>query len=358
MDPCIFCNDEHGSRQILYACQEYSPSWRLVCNDWDTGIRHDCEDCGSYILTSRDYDKLKDQEGRLDQATRTRLRCLICEHSLARLPVIWLRLQPDKHYGRLQVRDPFPEEIKRYAAVHIDELLRRWPSRVSDRLARTLTNLSRIAEFGLPVDVNCLNLTFSTMRQDHMYVLDSLEGLGYIDRRGSNLDTLRATITPLGWDYVEKLQHQPGSPFNPAFVAMWFGDDQTKDEMDHLYLQAIRPAIEAAGYKETRVDITPHNDYIMNKIIGDIRAAPFVVADMTGHRNGVYFEAGFARGLGSPVIHTCKNSDFEHAHFDIEQLPHLLWDSPEDLKEKLKHWIRGSIGTGPYMERDETGDQA
>ncbi len=32
----------------------------------------------------------------------------------------------------------------------------------------------------------------------------------------------------------------------------------------------------------------------------------FMIADFTGHRGGVYFEAGFAHGLGIPVIWTCR----------------------------------------------------
>ena len=38
---------------------------------------------------------------------------------------------------------------------------------------------------------------------------------------------------------------------------------------------------------------------------GRPRHGGLVVADFTGHRGGVYFEAGFARGLGIPVVWTC-----------------------------------------------------
>jgi len=57
--------------------------------------------------------------------------------------------------------------------------------------------------------------------------------------------------------------------------------------------------------------------------------------------DGVYFEAGFARGLNIPVIHTCKEPEFERAHFDTQQLPHLLWSNPAGLRDKLYYWIRG-----------------
>ena len=90
----------------------------------------------------------------------------------------------------------------------------------------------------------------------------------------------------------------------------------------------------------------------MDKVPGDIKVAPFVVADYTGHRSGVYYEAGLARGLGIPVINTCKESNFGQAHFDTQQLDHLLWETPGDLTEKLFHRIRGIVGVGPHASQE------
>jgi hypothetical protein len=41
-----------------------------------------------------------------------------------------------------------------------------------------------------------------------------------------------------------------------------------------------------------------------------------LVADFTGQRGGVYWEAGFAQGLGIPVIRTCKSDELWKLHFD------------------------------------------
>ena len=132
------------------------------------------------------------------------------------------------------------------------------------------------------------------------------------------------------------------------FVAMWFGDTDEKATMDDVFQNAIQPAIEQAGYRATRVDIVEHNDWIMDKVLGDIRLAPFVVADFTGNRNGVYFEAGFAHRLGKPVINTCREEDFNKAHFDTKQLNHVLWKSAEELQTKLYFRIVGTVGQGPH----------
>jgi hypothetical protein len=89
----------------------------------------------------------------------------------------------------------------------------------------------------------------------------------------------------------------------------------------------------------------------MDKVFGDIRRAPFLVADFTEHRNGVYLEAGFARGLGIPVIHTCRKDHLDKTHFDTAQFNHVVWSTAEELKTKLFHRIIASIGEGPHPRR-------
>ena len=53
------------------------------------------------------------------------------------------------------------------------------------------------------------------------------------------------------------------------------------------------------------------------------------------HRNGVYFEVGFALGLGKQVIYLSHKDYFEDSHFDIRQLQHIIYESPEDLEKLL-----------------------
>jgi len=60
-----------------------------------------------------------------------------------------------------------------------------------------------------------------------------------------------------------------------------------------------------------------HNEKICDKIVSEIRKSGLLVADFTGNRGGVYFEAGFAMGLSIPVIWTCRASDVEKLHFGL-----------------------------------------
>ncbi len=83
------------------------------------------------------------------------------------------------------------------------------------------------------------------------------------------------------------------------------------------------------------------------------RRSKFVVADYTNQANGVYFEAGFALGLGLCVIPTCHQDQIGTLHFDIRHLNTLLWQTPEELAAKLQSRIRAVIGTGPDLVREQ-----
>jgi nucleoside 2-deoxyribosyltransferase len=127
-----------------------------------------------------------------------------------------------------------------------------------------------------------------------------------------------------------------------VFVAMWFND-----EMRLAYDLALVPAIESLGYNAVRVDAIAHNEKIDDRIISEIRSAKFVVADFScgpdGARGGVYFEAGFALGLGIPVIFSVRASDINRVHFDTRQYNHLVWTSEDDLRQKLRDRISATI---------------
>lgn len=129
-----------------------------------------------------------------------------------------------------------------------------------------------------------------------------------------------------------------------GFCAMWFNE-----EVKPLWDQVIAPAIQAAGYEPLRIDSKQHNGKIDDEIMASIRGAKFVVADFTGNRGGVYYEAGFAHGLDLPVIFMCREGD--DLHFDIRQYNCIFWklDNLDDARERLKNRILATLGKGPLQ---------
>jgi hypothetical protein len=157
-------------------------------------------------------------------------------------------------------------------------------------------------------------------------------------------DRYSAQIQPKGWARVDELQASRARS-DRVFVAMWFDPS-----MKSAYDLGIEPALLACGYeKPFRVDDREHQANadkpgfqlkIDDRIIVGIRQARFVVVDVTGQRCAVYYEAGFAEGLGTPVIWTCREDVPEHMNFDTRQKEHILWTDPPDLKAKLEDKIR------------------
>jgi len=127
---------------------------------------------------------------------------------------------------------------------------------------------------------------------------------------------------------------------------MWFHADTNE-----AYLEGIQPALIDSGWKAMRIDKKEHNNKIDDEIIAEIRRSRFLIADFTcepkNARGGVYFEAGFALGLGLPVIWTCKETSLADLHFDTRQYAHIVWKSPSDLYTQLKDRIGATIGEGP-----------
>lgn len=148
-------------------------------------------------------------------------------------------------------------------------------------------------------------------------------------------------VSPKGLLYLEGRRESISSV---GFCAMWFNE-----EVLPLWVNVIEPAIRLAGYDPIKIDLEPHNGKIDDAIIANIRACKFVVADITGNRGGVYYEAGFAHGLGKDVIFMCRKGD--SLHFDIQQYNCIFW-TPEKLEEaqsQLKNRILATLGQGPKL---------
>ena len=159
-----------------------------------------------------------------------------------------------------------------------------------------------------------------------------------------------------GHQYCENLLKNTPIKSNQAFVAMWFGDNknpnpediESPEGMKRVFEEAIEPAANECGFNAFRVDNKEHNNDITDEIIAGIKESRFVIADMTGYRGGVYYEAGYAKGLGKEVIFTChknwfKEDDFHKVHFDIDHINMIVWEDIEDLKNRLINRIKATI---------------
>lgn len=146
-------------------------------------------------------------------------------------------------------------------------------------------------------------------------------------------------LTLDGWRRLDQLNRE-GVDSNKVFVAMWF-DESLADVWENGFEAAIR----SCNYDPVRVDNVQYNHKICDEIIANIRSAKFVVADFTGQRGGVYYEAGFAHGLAKHLILTCRKDDFEEdrVHFDLNHHNFIVWEEVDDLVQKLVLRIKATI---------------
>jgi hypothetical protein len=145
-------------------------------------------------------------------------------------------------------------------------------------------------------------------------------------------------LTAKGWQKIESMA-RPNLESKQAFVAMWF-DESLKE----IFTKGLEPLEEATGFEMYRVDQEPFNEKICDRIIADIRKSRFLIADVTGLRQAVFFEAGYAMGLGLPVIFTCKEGTEIEGCFDTRQYNHIVWKDAEELRSKLRDRILATIG--------------
>jgi len=159
-------------------------------------------------------------------------------------------------------------------------------------------------------------------------------------RDAEDLETIKSQLTLLAAAITEinkkmetggiKYEGDP-SVTDPqlVFIIMPF-DDSHIDTYD-----AIKRAIEKIDTKlrAVRVDEQPGAIAITDEIHRAIRKAELVVCDLTAERPNVYYELGFAKGIGKRLI--CIAREGTQIHFDVYGLKILFFRSYRDLEERL-----------------------
>ncbi|HNV87692.1 MAG TPA: hypothetical protein PKL53_01885 [Methylotenera sp.] len=234
----------------------------------------------------------------------------------------------------------------------IDSLLSVATPSVAERAAKVLIYINKLStdlsyKFSLNINnaIEWLGISYSdnALELDYLFRTFLADAVGYISLSGGIGGTLsQVQITPRGYEFLESLKHHRADS-RIGFCAMWFNESILP-----IWTNAIEPAIKDAGYDPKKINEHQHNNRIDDEIIAMIRRSKFVVADFTGQRGGVYFEAGFALGLGLQVIWTCKNTELKDVHFDNRQYNFVVWeeDKLDDFKDALQNRIEATIGRG------------
>jgi hypothetical protein len=145
-----------------------------------------------------------------------------------------------------------------------------------------------------------------------------------------------------GWAEYGRLRREVVES-KTAFMAMGYSNPT----LATIVAEHFVPAVRETGFELYRLDDRPKPGLIDNRMRVEIRAARFLVCDLTDENRGAYWESGFAEGAGKPVFYTCEKSKFSatRTHFDTEHLQTVRWDSadPASAAEELKTVIRNAF---------------
>lgn len=308
---CILCQQDAARIADFGNSRHYN--WQVTC------VR-----CGEFEMT---------------QSAENELACLDAD---SRVKVSWFTRERSERQEPILILASHNQSSEKKYGIDITEILQTFvPRTIAERMDRILCNLGRKSRYyGDQIEINLLNdypLLCANNPDACASTLKHLERMNLLDCLFGTIGPASTyELTPEAWERIEALQRrQPRS--DQAFVAMWF-DESVRDARE----EGIKLGIEDAGYRPMRIDQADFNDKICDRIIAEIRKSRFVVADVTGQRSAVYFEAGFAIGLGLPVIYTCQAGG-ESQCFDTRQYNHILWSSPAELRERLAARIGATI---------------
>ena len=124
--------------------------------------------------------------------------------------------------------------------------------------------------------------------------------------------------------------------------------------MDQIVDSVFKPSVKQAGFDLIKLDDEPKAGLIDDRLRVEIQSSQFLIADLSHDNPGAYWEAGYAEGLGKPVIYTCEKSKFEtdKTHFDTNHHLTIIWglDNPDHAGKSLKATIRATFPGIAKME--------
>jgi nucleoside 2-deoxyribosyltransferase len=192
---------------------------------------------------------------------------------------------------------------------------------------------SKTQFFGELVEIEypkSLAICFAKNRDEFNSLAKLLEDWGLIKLRtdldGSIISSLTAKTFSLLKIEISSKQ---------AFIANWFAEEQIDT------ISTIENAIREAGYEPMCIKDKQYKEIIIQKALSEIRNSSFIIVNLTGMRDAVIYEAGFAEGLGLESIFIRdkkeqeEKNEFYTGHYKINYYNNLT-----NLREILPSIIK------------------
>ena len=103
-------------------------------------------------------------------------------------------------------------------------------------------------------------------------------------------------------------------------------------------LDEKKDAAGRCGIRAERIDEPESNERITDRILESIRKAEYVVADLSDARPNVFYEAGYAQGIGKTPIYIASTGT--KLEFDLKDYPVIHFKNMKELKDRLEKRFR------------------
>lgn len=300
-------------------------------------MKFSCEICGDFIIQDILFDELNNKQ--LDYHIVNCVSENIRTNEKGSVP-LWIKSENDL----VEVSNREIGVIKLYELISNQKKLAGKANEVLESLALFLTDKNPFAPVILSrkgmyrariLTFNELFWWYKDLTERNLikiYEFDErIENKNFLT---SNLASFNVFITPEGWRIVEPSR----TTSKEVFIAMSFGYVKRAELQS-----AIEKACTKTGWKGISIDKEEYLGSIMDEVVAKIKKSAFVIAEFTEHKHGVYYEAGYAEGVGIPVIFVVKKDEMKIAHFDTKHLNHITWETLEELEKKLVNRINAII---------------
>lgn len=170
-------------------------------------------------------------------------------------------------------------------------------------------------------------------------LIDTVSDSGLRDQLRTELEATRHVASPQ--------RHAAQIRRNYAFIAMAMDpqDPQLDDVLDAIKDGAMRSNVVAE-----RIDERATNEPITRRMLKAIEEAEYVVVDLTNPRPNVYYEAGYAQGMGKTPVYVARQG--VEIPFDVRDYPVIIYPNMRELKNSLAERLE-SIRAAQGSARDQ-----
>jgi len=316
-EQCLVCQTELKSINVKLDATDY-----------------ECPSCGQYVLT---HTARADMEPEIAATTNGRAKL---SHALCRTTKSqpWIKIDSQRLKDLLS-NTQLPK-----------------PAELLDNFIIWLGNAQPSLGASCEVADNIASLIGATNPDDIAFLVDHCKASGLTEGSaerfaGGAFQIMPLNLTIRGWLRFEELK-RGASTARTAFMAMQFGNA----ELDGVYRTHLIAAVAATGFDLNRVDEEQPAGLIDDHLRVKIRQSRFMIADLTHQNRGAYWEAGYAEGLGIPVIYMCRKDVFDDktlgTHFDTNHHLTVVWDPANipDFIKRLKDTIRATLPAVAVLE--------